>query len=246
MKLSIVIPAYNEEILIGKCLESVLGEIKKKNYDTEVIVVNNASTDRTKEIALSFPGVTVVDESRKGITWARNAGSKVAKGDIIANIDSDTILPNGWLDTVFSEFAKNKNLVALSGPHIYRDLPKISQLGVRIFYYIGYASYLFNYYILKKGAMLQGGNFILKKTALEKIGWYNEGFDYYEDTYVASRIYKVGHVKFSFKLPIYASSRRFAKEGLVAAGLKYAANYFWVLLFKKPISKGYVDVRSKK
>src|SRR5476649_1277996 len=186
MKLSFVIPAYNEELIIGECLESVLNEIRGKNYDTEIIVVNNASTDRTKEIALTFPDVTVIDESRKGITWARNAGSMAASGDIIANIDSDTVLPSGWLDKVFQEFEKDDNLVALSGPHIYSDLPKLSQLCVRIFYYFGYVSYLLNFYVFKKGAMLQGGNFILKKSALEKIGWYNEGFDYYEDTYIAS------------------------------------------------------------
>jgi glycosyltransferase involved in cell wall biosynthesis len=54
MKLAFVIPAYNEEALIGKCLESVLAEIKRSGVNAEVIVVNNASKDRTGEIARSF------------------------------------------------------------------------------------------------------------------------------------------------------------------------------------------------
>jgi glycosyltransferase involved in cell wall biosynthesis len=245
MKLTFAIPAYNEETTISKCLESVFEELKGKNYDTEIIVVNNASTDRTKEIALSFPGVKVVDQPRKGLTWARQAGFTAASGDIIANIDADTVLPKGWIDKVFLEFSKNDKLVALSGPHIYRDISKMKQLGVKIFYCLGYMTYLFNYYLIKKGCMLQGGNFIVKKSALEKIGGYSLDFDFYEDTDIASRIYKVGHVKYTFALPIYASARRFKKEGLVFAGLKYAINYFWVLIFKKPLSKGYVDIRSE-
>ena len=245
MKLSFVIPAYNEELIMAKCLESVFKEIDGKGYDIEIIVVNNNSVDRTKEIALTFPGVIVIDETRKGITWARNAGSKIATGDIIANTDADVILPNGWIDKVFAEFNKDDKLVALSGPQVYRDLSKLSQLNVKIFYYFGYISHLLNYYVFKKGCMLQGGNYILKKSALEEVGWYDQGSDFYEDTYIASRIYKVGHVKFTFDLPIYASSRRFKKMGLLSAGLMYAANYVWVLFFRKPLSKGFVDVRSK-
>ncbi|MFN4211965.1 MAG: glycosyltransferase family 2 protein, partial [Devosia sp.] len=59
MRLAFVIPAYNEEALIGKCLESVIAEIARSGADAEVIVVNNASTDRTGEIARSYTGVRV-------------------------------------------------------------------------------------------------------------------------------------------------------------------------------------------
>ena len=51
MQLSFVIPAYNEQTLIAKCLESVLAEIKRSGRDCDVVVVNNNSTDRTGEIA---------------------------------------------------------------------------------------------------------------------------------------------------------------------------------------------------
>ena len=49
-QLSFVIPAYNEEALVGQCIESVLKEIARSGVDTEVVVVNNASVDRTGEI----------------------------------------------------------------------------------------------------------------------------------------------------------------------------------------------------
>ena len=53
MKLSFVIPAYNEEKYIGQCLQSIFDEMKGASHDVEIIVANNNSTDRTKEIALS-------------------------------------------------------------------------------------------------------------------------------------------------------------------------------------------------
>ena len=118
MKLAFVIPAYNEEALIGKCLESVEAEIKRSGVPADVIVVNNASTDRTGEIARSFAGVRVVDEPKKGLVNARDAGFAASEGyDLIANIDSDTIVPEGWLTTVMREFNKDSGLVCHSGPY---------------------------------------------------------------------------------------------------------------------------------
>src|SRR3990167_8611337 len=161
MKISFVIPAHNEEAVIGKCLASVFKEINRSrtSIDTEVVVVDNASTDRTREEALKFPNVTVVRENLKGLVYARRAGWVATDGDIVANIDADTILPPGWLSTVVSEFAKDKNLVALTGPYIYYDLNLFQSLLVTAFYFPGW---LFNLVSqpLGRAMMLQGGNFV--------------------------------------------------------------------------------------
>ena len=121
-QLSFVIPAYNEEALIGACLESVLAEVKRSGIDAEVVVVNNASVDRTGEIARGFAGVKVVDEPKKGLVNARHAGFENSTGPLVANIDSDTLVPEGWLTTVIREFSANPQLVCLSGPYVYYDM----------------------------------------------------------------------------------------------------------------------------
>lgn len=247
MKISFSIPAYNEETRIARCLESVQKEIARARYekDAEVIVVNNASTDRTKEIASKFPGVRVVDETRKGLTWARQAGFVASTGELVANVDSDTMLPPGWLDTVMREFERDPNLVALSGPFIYYDLPAISRFWVKCFYGIGYATYLANKHILRVGAMLQGGNFVVRRSAMEKIDGFDTSINFYgEDTDVARRLNKVGNVKWTFRLPMYASGRRLAHEGIVKIGLRYALNYMWTTFAKKPWSEEYIDIRT--
>jgi len=244
MKLSFVIPSYNEEKNIGKCLQSIIKDMKNKKYDIEIIVVNNASTDQTKKIAESFSRVKVVDEQKKGIVWARRAGYLASSGDLIANIDADTILLSGWIDKVYKEFEADKNLVAFSGPFVYYDLPVWMNFFVKIHYLCGYILYLFTHYLFNFGAMLQGGNYVVKRSALEKIGGYNTSISFYgEDADIGRRISKTGHVKFDFKLKILTSGRRLSEEGILRMALRYGINHIWINFFKKPFTMKYKDVR---
>ena len=245
MKLSFVIPAHNEEHYLGKCLDSIFRELEGKNYDTEIIVVNNASTDGTEKLARSYPGVIVINEIEKGIVKARLAGLNASTGELIANIDSDSILTPGWVEKVLYEFNAHKNLVALSGPFIYYDIPKKYNKYVRLFYSAGYLSHLINR-AFKIGAMLQGGNFVIKKSAIMKAGGYNTNLSFYgEDTDIAVRLVKQGLVKFTFKLPMYTSGRRLVHEGGWTMVFKYALNHIWITFLGKPFSKEYLDIRKK-
>ncbi len=238
MKISFVIPAYNEENYLGKCLDSVFAAINQKKYDAEVIVVNNASTDRTREIALSYPGVRVVDEPKKGISRARQAGFLASTGDLIANVDSDTELPSDWIETVLIEFTKDQNLVGLSGPFLFIGTSILYNAMVRFFYSVGYCMYLVNRFLLNKASMLQGGNYVIRRSALEKIDGFDVAYDFYgEDAAMARRLHPLGAVKFTFALPIYASNRRLAREGIVTMGLRYGANYLWTVFLKRPFTK---------
>ena len=246
LKISFVIPAHNEEKLIGKCLKSVFEEIKRGDYQTEVIVVDNVSSDKTREEALKFKGVTVVNEPFKGLVQARRAGFVVSTGELVANIDADTMLPKGWLQKVMSEFEKDDNLVALSGPFIYHDLDIIDRVLIKIFYAFGYIFHLLFHYVFRVGAMLQGGNFVIRREALIKVGGYDLSIDFYgEDTDVARRISKVGKVKWAWTLPMYASGRRLREEGIVVSGARYAINYFSTIFSHRPVTRTYTDIRSR-
>src|ERR1051325_3200181 len=197
MKLAFVIPAYNEEALIGKCLTSVLAEIKRSGADADVIVVNNASKDRTGEIARSFAGVQVVDEPKKGLVNARDAGFAASEGyELVANIDSDTIVPEGWLDTVLSEFGTDPKLVCLSGPYVYYDMKPHNRLLIGMFYGLTWLIYVLNRFILRVGSVVQGGNFVFRRASWAAVGGYDRTIEFFgEDTDVAVRLSKVGKVK---------------------------------------------------
>ncbi len=244
MKLSFSIPAHNEEERIWRCLESVLRELKRGKYQAEIIVVDNASTDRTAEVARSYGGVQVVSEPTKGLLFARQRGYLSSHGELLANIDADTILTEGWIKTVIEEFDKDPNLVALSGPYIYYDLPWTARQATKAFYAVGMFFHYLSILFTGRGTMVQGGNFVLRRTALDKIGGFNTNISFYgEDTDIARRISQVGKIKFTFRLPMQTSGRRLAEEGVCVTGLRYAINHFWVLLSGKPFTKKYEDLR---
>ena len=242
--ISFVVPAYNEEKHLGKALAAILSETKRAGCAAEIIVVNNASTDGTAEVAASFPEVIVVDEPVKGLVQARRAGYLRASGELIANVDADTIVTDGWLARVLEEFRRRPRMVALSGPYIYYDVSKRTRAAVRAFYVMGYGFYVLNRFVLRSGSLLQGGNFVVRRTALEKIGGYNPVFSFYgEDTDLARRLNRVGAVKFTFRLPALSSGRRLAAEGVIKIGLRYSMNYVWATYMHRPFTDEWKDVR---
>ena len=94
---SFVVPAYNEAAYLRPTLLAILRETRSVDCPTEIVVVDNASTDATRKVAESIPNVRVVDEPRKGLVQARQAGYLATTGELVANIDADTVLPEGWL-----------------------------------------------------------------------------------------------------------------------------------------------------
>jgi glycosyltransferase involved in cell wall biosynthesis len=247
MRLSFVVPAYNEEAYLPACLESIMAQTGKLGDAVEIIVVNNASSDRTLQVAMGFKGVRVVDEPRKGLTFARQAGFAASTGELIANVDSDSRLTEGWVAKVLAEFAAEPKLVALSGPFIYYDMSPNQRVSVRIFYAIAYLVYALNRYVLRAGSMVQGGNFVLRRAALEKIGGFDTSISFYgEDTDIARRMNQVGEVKFTFDLKMFSSARRLKKEGMLRIAGRYTINYFWTIFGKTPYTKEYTDIRDQK
>ena len=243
MRLSFVVPAYNEEAYLPACLESILAQTQNM-ADVEIIVVNNASSDRTREVALRYAGVTVVDEIRKGLTFARQAGFAASTGNLIAHVDSDSRLTPRWVEKVLATFEHQPALAALSGPVVYYDLTPKQRVAVQAFYGIAWLTYVLNRYVLRVGSMVQGGNFVTGRWALDAIGGFDTAISFYgEDTDIARRLNAVGEVRFTFALKMFSSARRLKKEGMLTMAGKYAINYFWTTFFKRPFSNEYVDVR---
>lgn len=244
IRLSFVVPAYNEEALLPSCLRAIQAEIARAGAHAEIVVVDNASTDRTSAVAREFAGVTVVHEARKGLVQARKAGFEATTGVLVANIDADTLLPTGWIDRVEEEFAKDPALVTVSGPYDYYDVPFRIRAAARIFYIVGFGTYSFNRYVLRVGSMVQGGNFVLKRESLIKAGGFDASFTFYgEDTDIARRMAQVGKVKFTWKLMAKSSGRRLQGDGLLMTGLRYSSNYLWATFFRKPFTSAWQDYR---
>ncbi len=110
VKVSVIITTKNEERNIARCLESVQNQLPG-DYDLEIIVVDNASTDRTQEIALQY--------TSKVFNWGpersaqRNFGVQKAKGDYVLYLDADMILDEGVVSSCVRRVQENPGLVAL-------------------------------------------------------------------------------------------------------------------------------------
>ena len=112
MHLSIIIPAFNEEHLIEHCLQSIstsLAANYKPGFTSEIIVVDNNSTDDTARLATEA-GARVVFEPINHIGRARNAGAAEAQGDWLLFIDADSILSPGLLSEILRLIEEGKSV----------------------------------------------------------------------------------------------------------------------------------------
>jgi glycosyltransferase involved in cell wall biosynthesis len=243
MMISIVIPAYNEEALLGRCLEAVLAEVKRSAVECEVVVVDNASTDGTAGIAREYPGVRLLAEPQRSIVRARARGLAETSGELVANIDADTVMPTGWLDTVAAEFSADPGLMALSGPVYFEGLSAWQQVLMRLAYRAAFPLYLLTS-SLGLGSIIQGGNFVFRRSAWLAAGGYDPSIEFYgEDTNVARRLVPLGRVKWTFDLPMVASGRRFVAEGLARTTWRYAVSFIAMTFAGRAVLLKHVDIR---
>lgn len=160
MKISVIIPVFNEEKYIGQCLTALKKQTIKPD---EIIVVNNNSTDKSIQIINSFKKnlpIKIVNEKKQGIIFTRNRGLDKAMGEIIIRTDADTRQPKNWLATIKKNFLEKKEIDALTGPVIFYDLPFQNTLYSKILIYFfrlitGIYPFFGPGFALKKSAWLE-------------------------------------------------------------------------------------------
>ena len=113
--LSVIVPIYNEEKYISKCIDSILEQDYPKN-DLEVILVDGMSTDKTREIVAEYkakyPFIRLIDNPKKIVPYAMNSGIQASKGDIIIRLDGHVEYPNNYFSALV------KNLKALDADNV--------------------------------------------------------------------------------------------------------------------------------
>lgn len=107
MIFSVVIPAYNEEKYIDKCLRSIVAASQNIDNCVEMVVVLNRCTDNTEHIAQSY-GAKVVEENSKNLSKIRNVGALASSGDIIITIDADSWMSINLLKDIQECMQKNR------------------------------------------------------------------------------------------------------------------------------------------
>jgi glycosyltransferase involved in cell wall biosynthesis len=131
VRLSVVIPAYNE----GSYLDASLTSLRQQDFSGsyEVIVVDNNSTDDTAAIA-SAHGARVLHEPRRGVCVARERGTRAARGEIVVSTDADAVHPADWLTRLDAQFQRNDGAIAVAGPCRYADPPWWAAIFPRLWF----------------------------------------------------------------------------------------------------------------
>lgn len=208
--ISIIIPTLNEE----KILKSTLLSLKAGlTVDHEIIVSDGKSTDETVSIAHAYADKVVVYEgtTRQTIAAGRNAGAKVASGDILVFFDADCSIknPDLFFKTAIDHF-KSPSLTGLTG--WLKVLPENANFFDIVISYIVSFIYMIENNILKIG-LASGELQIIRKSSFEQIGGYNENLVAGEDGDMFLRLSKIGSTKLDSTLLVYHTGRRAHKIG---------------------------------
>lgn len=200
--ISIIIPARNEEAYLEVSLETLY----KMTVPHELIVSNDRSTDRTREIALRYTDRVIDCVNTSGtISAVRNAGAKSATGDILVFMDADSRItdPDQFFSVALQAFANNKDLVAETA--WIKVYPETETLTDKVMWF------LFNSYMLILNRLgigsASGKIHIIRRTAFEKVGGYREDLVASEDFELFNRLARIGKVRTDRKLTIYHSAR---------------------------------------
>ena len=242
MTISVIVCAHNEEAYITACLASLLAQTRPPD---EVVVINNASSDRTGPVAAAFPQIRVIDESRKGLVIARERGRHESRGDLLVYVDADCRAPLTWLERIERCFDANPALIAVSGNYRFYDWDWMGRALLRAYdLTLGPATHVLVKYVLRIGVVFYGGNFAVRRDALHRIGGFDTTIEFHgEDTNLGRRLSRIGNVDLRYDCYLFTSARRYNAMGKSAVFRLYVRNFVSEILHHRPKDRAHVDVR---
>jgi glycosyltransferase involved in cell wall biosynthesis len=221
-RISVVIPAYNEEKNIGSCLKALSAQ-SVKPY--EIIVANNNSTDNTATIAHEYKAKVIL-ATEQGYVFALKTGMNGTSGDVVAVVDADTLVPTNWIEIITQTFSDPTIVGATGSIHIKNGnfLSRINDAAYKYFLIINFTL---------NTPHLVGFNFAVRKTALNKINGLDTRYKMGPDVELGLRLRSVGKVIYVDDMIVYPSMRRW-EESPLKTFIEYARSYIWTVLLKKP------------
>jgi cellulose synthase/poly-beta-1,6-N-acetylglucosamine synthase-like glycosyltransferase len=183
---SVVLPVYNGEDILGPCIDSLLA-LDYPPERHEIIAVDNASTDASAErLAAYGDRLRPLFEPRRGAARARNRAIEAARGDIIAFIDADCIVEPGWLKALIEPLRREPEIAGVGGR--IRALPganAIARFGEEIHDHRKAIEVWHPPYIISMGSAL-------RRSALEATGLFDPAFLRGQDTDLSFRLHLAG------------------------------------------------------
>lgn len=179
--LSVVVPAHNEATLLGGTLDALreaAGALAGVAV-LEVIVVDDASTDRTAEVATAR-GARVVPANVRNIAAARNAGARAARGELLVFVDADTIVPAGVLQAAVAEIRAG----AVGGGSAARFDAAAPRWAAHAIAAAGW--------IMRAAGWAAGCFFFVRRDAFERVGGFDERYFASEEIHLSVALKRLG------------------------------------------------------
>jgi len=213
---SIVICVRNVEKYIGKCIRSLLNQTCG---DFEIILVDDMCLDKTSRIIENFDDKRILCVKNKvnlGIAKSRNVGLKLSKGEYVFFTDGDCIVSKDWIEQGI----------------IYLEDPECVAVEGKIYYVSGKYKPTFSDYVCenKYGGQFMTGNVAYKKSVIERVGGFDEGYSYYEDRDLALRVARYGKIRFNPNMVAYVQQQTRSPKELIKSATHIINRIF---LFKK-------------
>jgi len=207
-KISVVIPAFNEE----KYLPSLLASLQRQTFrDFEVIVADAGSHDATREIAARW-GARVVEGGTPAA--GRNRGAAAAAGEFIFFLDADVVLPDDFCECAWNELHRRKLKIAtcevlpLSSKTIDKTLHSLSNLSIKLMQYSAHPH-------------APGSCIMIHRSLFKRVGGFDESLYLAEDHELAKRAAQYSPLRVLNSTYVMTSVRRLRKEGRFSLAGKY-------------------------
>src|SRR6185436_996231 len=178
---------------------------------------------------------------------ARETARLATQADIVAYIDADCRAPISWLERVEAQFSRPGAPIAVTGPYRFYDWDWSGRALLRAYdLLVAPATHAVVHHGFGVGAILYGGNFAVRREALERIGGFDQRIEFHgEDTNLGRRLTAIGRVGLRPECWVWTSARRYRAMGKRAVFSVYVRNFWSEILRHHPADEDHLDVRAQ-
>lgn len=231
------IPCYNGARYLADSLQAL---ITQDYQPSEILIIDDGSTDQTAKIAKQFPVHLITHDTNRGLAAARNTAIKNASHEFIASIDADIVADLNWLGQLLAILEDAPGIAGAGGKlkERHREFPADRWRATHLIQDLGEKRLVLRG-PMQEGVWLSGFGTIFRKTALERIGGYNEAYrTSYEDADLCGRLLDAGYSLVYEPMAQVTHIRRDTMHSVVRTAWRWQ---FWIQYH----NGGYANIKRK-
>lgn len=184
--ISVVVPHHNGIADLKECLLSLVSQSYPRERFKIIVVDNALDRDLKTKLSSYLKNITIIEEERKGVSYARNKGVSRARGEIVAFIDQDCVAEPDWLANIAMAFSKNKKAAVVAGEiRAFRPRTAVERYYETLMCQKRNLSFPLPYFVT--------ANVALRRSVFDEIGPFDSGFPSCEDVDMSWRLIDNGY-----------------------------------------------------